>query len=141
MAAPTYKALRQALYTRLDAQLSVPVWSPKAPQNAQGESLSPFPYVAIVQAAESAWNTNQARGGEFVVQIDGYARATAAASAEDAILTLWASTREALEWYSLTVTGAIWVDTKLDLVNTGWDDGGDTRRFVSQWRITLDESA
>lgn len=139
MTAPTYAALRTALVARLDDQLSVPVWSPKAPQNAEGESLSPFPYVVVAQAAESPWNTDNTRGGQWVVQIDGYARATASASAEDLVLALHAQVREALEWYRLTVTGGHWVDTLLDGMTLGWDDDGHTRRFVSLYRITLDE--
>ena len=97
MTAPSYKALRQALYTRLDAALSVPVWSPKAPQADDSELLGPFPLVVIVQANESPWNTKGSRGLDAVVQIDGYARTTATDSAEDLATGLAANVREALE--------------------------------------------
>jgi len=140
MTAPTYKALRQALYTRLDAALSVPVWSPKAPQADDGELLGPFPYVVIVQANESPWNTKTTRGLDVLVQIDGYARTTATDSAEDLITGLAANVREAIERHALSVTGAAWVTTELEGTSYGWEDGGKTRRFVSLYRVILDEA-
>ena len=139
MTAPTYKALRQALYTRLVAALSVPVWSPKAPQADDGELLGPFPYVVIVQANESPWNTKGSRGLDALVQIDGYARTTATDSAEDLAAGLAANVREALERQSLSVTGAVWQDTQLEGISYGWEDNGNTRRFVSLFRVTLDQ--
>lgn len=140
MTAPRYKDLRQAIYNRLSAQLSVDVWSPKAPQADDGELLGPFPYVVIVQANESPWNTKTRRGLEAVVQIDAYARSTATDSAEDAIHTLTAQVREALEWYDLGVADAAWVDTALESIIPGWEDNGKTRRAVMLWRVTLDEA-
>ena len=140
MTAPSYKALRQALYTRLDAALSVPVWSPKAPQADDGELLGPFPYVVIVQANESPWNTKGSRGLDALVQIDGYARSTPTASAEDLITDLAADVREALDRHPLSVAGATWVTTEMEGTSYGWEDGGKTRRFVSQYRVILDEA-
>ena len=140
MTAPTYKALRQGLFTRLDTALSVPVWSPKAPQADEGELLGPFPYVVIVQANESPWNTKGTRGLDAVVQIDGYARTTSTDSAEDVIAALAANVREALERQALSVSGAIWQDTQLESTLYGWEDGGKTRRFVSLYRVTLDQN-
>ena len=140
MTAPTYKALRQALYTRLDAALIVPLWSPKAPQADDGELLGPFPYVVIVQANESPWNTKGSRGLDAVVQIDGYARTTATDSAENLATGLAAEVREALERHALSVTGATWVTTELEGISYGWEDGGKTRRFVSLYRVILDEA-
>ena len=140
MTAPTYKALRQGLFTRLDTALSVPVWSPKAPQADDGELLGPFPYVVIVQANESPWNTKGTRGIDALVQIDGYARTTATDSAEDLATGLAANVREALERQALSVSGAIWQDTQLESTLYGWEDGGKTRRFVSLYRVTLDQN-
>ena len=141
MTAPTWGNLRQALYTRLDAQLTADVWSPKAPQNAEGEVTTPFPYVVIVQANESPFNTDGTRGSEFVVQIDGFARSTAGASSEQAIAALASQVREALERYDLTGTGVAWIDTEFDGMSLGWSDDGMTRRFIGMYRITLDEVA
>ena len=140
MTAPTYKALRQALFTRLDAALSVAVWSPKAPQAADGELLGPFPYVVIVQANESPWNTRGTRGLDALVQIDAYARSTETNSAENVIADLTSDIREALEWYALPVTGAHWVDTRLESIMPGWEDNGKTRRAVMLFRVILDET-
>ena len=140
MTAPTYAALRQALFTKLDADLSVPVWSPKAPQADDGELLGPFPYVVIVQANESPWNTDGARGLDAVVQIDAYARTTANDSAENLIGGLTSDVRESIERQALSVTGAHWVDTQLESIIPGWEDNGKTRRAVMLFRVTLDEA-
>ena len=139
MTAPTYAALRQALFTKLDADLSVDVWSPKAPQDDDGELLAPFPYVVIVQANESPWNTKGSRGLDALVQIDAYARTTATDSAENLIAGLTSDVREALERQPLTVTGAHWVTTELESIIPGWEDNGKTRRAVMLFRVILDE--
>jgi hypothetical protein len=141
MTAPTWSDLRQALYTRLDAQLTAEVWSPKAPQNSEGESSTPFPYVVIVQATESPFNTSGTRGSQFVVQIDGYTRSTAATSSENAISSLSSQVRDALEWHDLTGAGIVWVDTEFETMSLGWSEDGKTRRFVSLYRVTVDEIA
>ena len=88
MTAPTWQNLRAALYTRLDGQLAHSVYSPKAPQDADGESIGPFPYVVIVQATESPFNTDGTIGSNFVVQIDGFARGSATVSVENSIAAL-----------------------------------------------------
>ena len=141
MTAPTWQNLRAALYTRLDGQLAHPVYSPKAPQDADGESIGPFPYVVIVQATESPFNTDGTIGSNFVVQIDGFARGSASVSVENSIAELHSATRAALERYPLTVTGAVWIDTVFESMSLAWSDVGTTRRFISQYRITLDASA
>ena len=140
MTAPNWGDLRQAIYTRLDDQLSVPVWSPRAPQNAEGEDNTPFPYVVIVQANEAPWNSKTFRGAQFVVQIDGYARSTATKSSEVAIADLASQVREALEWYDLTGAELSWVDTIFQSTALGWSEDGKTRRFVSLYRVTLNEA-
>ena len=140
MTAPTYKALRQALFTKLDADLSVAVWSPKAPQSDDGELLTPFPFVVIVQANESPWNTKGTRGLDALVQIDAYARSTETDSEENTIADLTADIRDALEWYPLPVTGAHWVTTELESIIPGWEDNGKTRRSVLLFRVILDET-
>ena len=140
MTAPRYSDLRQALYTKLDADLSVDVWSPKAPQDDDGELLAPFPYVVIVQANESPWNTKGSRGLDALVQIDAYARTTATDSAENLIAGLTSDVREALERQALTVTGAHWVTTELESIIPGWEDNGKTRRAVMLFRVILDEA-
>ena len=139
MTAPTYAALRQALFTKLDAALSVDVWSPKAPQADDGELLGPFPYVVIVQGNESPWNTKSTRGLDALVQIDAYARSTATDSAENLIGGLTSQVREALEWQPLSVTGAHHVTTELESIIPGWEDNGKTRRAVLLFRVILDE--
>lgn len=140
MTAPRYNDLRQALYTKLDAALSVDVWSPKAPQDDDGELLAPFPYVVIVQANESPWNTKGSRGLDALVQIDAYARTTEDESAEDLIGGLTSAIREALEHQPLTVTSAHWVTTELEGIIPGWEDNGKTRRAVMLFRVILDET-
>lgn len=140
MASPKYSDLRQAIYDRLDAQLTASIWSPNAPRSDEGEALTPFPYVAIVQATETTFNTDGDRGAQFVVQIDGYARATASISVENAISDLHSEVRDALEYYGLTVANAAWVDTQFETMSLGWSEDGHTRRFVSLYRITLDET-
>jgi len=140
MTAPTYAALRQSLFTKLDADLSVDVWSPKAPQSDDGELLTPFPFVVIVQANESPWNTKSTRGLDALVQIDAYARTTATDSAESLIGNLASQVREALERQPLTVTGAHWVTTELESIIPGWEDNGKTRRAVLLFRVILDET-
>jgi hypothetical protein len=140
MAAPSYGNLRQALFLKLSNDLSVPVWSPKAPQSPDGELLSDFPYVVIVQANESPWNTKGSRGLDALVQIDAYARSTASSSAEVLISTLTSAVREALERTVLTVTGAVHVTTELESIIPGWEDGGKTRRAVMLFRVILDEA-
>jgi len=141
MTAPTWQNLRTALFTRLDNQLSAVVWSPKAPQAAESENIGPFPYVVIVQATESPFNTDGTIGSNFVVQIDGFARVSDTVSLEAGIASLHSATRTAIERYPLTVTGAVWVDTVFENMSLGWSDDGKTRRFISQYRITLDASA
>jgi hypothetical protein len=141
MTAPTWQNLRAALYTRLDGQIAHPVYSPKAPQDADGESIGPFPYVVIVQATESPFNTDGTIGSNFVVQIDGFARGSATVSVENSIAALHSATRTAIERYPLTVTGAVWIDTVFEDMSLAWSDVGTTRRFISQYRITLDASA
>jgi len=140
MTAPTYEALRQALYTRLDAQLSCDVWSPKAPYADDGEALTPFPYVVIVQATETPWNTDGTRGLNAVVQIDAYGRSTTVDSAEGVVAGLASDVREAIERHPLTVAGASWVTTELESIIPGWEDGGKTRRAVMLFRVVLDEA-
>jgi len=140
MTAPTYAALRQALFTKLDTALSVPVWSPKAPQSDDGELLTPFPFVVIVQANESPWNTKSTRGLDALVQIDAYARSTAADSAENLIAGLTSDAREALERQALSVTGAHHVTTEFESAILGWEDNGKTRRAVLLFRVILDEA-
>ena len=139
MAAPSYNNLRQALFSKLNNDLSVQVWSPKAPQADDGELLSEFPYVVIVQANESPWNTKTTRGLDALVQIDAYARTTATDSAENLIAGLTSDVREALERQALTVTGAHHVTTELESIIPGWEDNGKTRRAVLLFRVILDE--
>lgn len=139
MTAPKYKELRQALHEHLTGLVAVPVYSPKAPQPDDAGQLSAFPYLVIVQAAETAWNTKGTRGARFLVQIDGFARSTDTDSAENIILSLHAQTRAALEWHPLTVTGAHWVDTQFAGMDLAYEDQGKTRRFVSRYRVTLDQ--
>lgn len=140
MTAPKYANLRQALYNRLNSQLSCDVWSPKAPQSDDGELLGPFPYVVIVQANESPWSTKDTRGLDALVQIDAYARATSSVSVENAIADVSSRVREALEWYPLMVANAHWVDTRIEGITSGWEDGGKTRRAVMLFRVILDEA-
>ena len=139
VAAPRYSNLRRALYGQLKDRLSCDVWSPKAPQADDGELLGPFPYVVIVQANESPWNTKSSRGLDALVQIDAYARSTTTASAEDVISDLASQVREALERQPLTVTDAHWVTTELESIIPGWEDGGKTRRSVLLFRVILDD--
>ena len=47
----------------------------------------------------------------------------------------------ALDRYPLTVSGAVWIDTVFESMSLAWSDVGTTRRFISQYRITLDASA
>lgn len=140
MTAPRADNLRKAVFEVLDAALSCSVYWPKAPQADDGELLGPFPYVVIVQANESPWNTKTTRGTETVIQVDGYARATSGQSVEDAIFSLHSETKEALDRQALTVAGAHWVDTQFEGMSLGWEDGGKTRRCVSQYRIVLDQT-
>ena len=138
MTAPTYAAVRQALYDRLTSVLSCDVWSPKAPQADDGELTGPFPYVVIVQANESPWNTKGSRGLDALVQIDGYARGTETQSAEGAVTSLSAQVREAIEWYDLPLPGH--VTTELESTIYGWEGDTKTRRFVSLFRVIVDEA-
>lgn len=138
MTAPTYDSVRQALYARLDAVLTCDVWSPRAPQADDSELTGPFPYVVIVQVNESAWNTKGSRGLDALVQIDGYARATETDSVETVITLLAAQVREALEWYALPVAGH--VTTELESTIYGWEGDTRTRRFVSLFRVIVDEA-
>lgn len=140
MTAPTYDDLREALYDRLSSQLSCDVWSPKAPQADDGQALTPFPYVVIVQATEAPWNTDAKRGLNAVVQIDAYGRSTTTESAEGVVAGLVSQVREALEWYALPVANASWVTTEWESTNRGWEDGGKTRRAVMLFRVVLDEA-
>lgn len=138
MTAPTYADIRQALYDRLAGVLDCDVWSPKAPQADDGELTGPFPYVVIVQANESPWNTKGSRGLDALVQIDGYARATETQSAEGAVTALSAQVRDAVEWYVLPVSGH--VTTEWESTIYGWEGDTKTRRFVSLFRVIVDEA-
>lgn len=140
MTAPKYAALREAIVAHLDGLAGFPpVYSPRAPQPDDAGDGGDFPFVVVSQATESPWNTKGTRGAQFLVQVDAYARSTAIHSAENIITALHAQTRAALEWHPLTVTGAHWVDTQFESMTLGWDDEGKTRRFVSLYRVTLDE--
>lgn len=129
--------LQQAIYTKLTGNtalmaLAEAVWSPKAPQQDDGELAGPFPYIVIPQMNASPFDTKTSNGGSVVVQVDGYLRSKSELDAH----ALQGRLYDALHKQPLSITGATWIDTLHEGTTYGYEDNGKTRRFVSLYRVT-----
>lgn len=132
-------ALQQGLITKLTGNaalmvLAEDVWSPKAPQADDGELTGPFPYVVIPQMNASPFDTTGSNGGDVVVQVDGYSRNSSGLE----IGELQGLVYDALHKQEITIAGAHFIDCLHQGTSFGYEDQGQTRRFVSLYRVTYD---
>ena len=131
-------ALQSAVLSRLEASTALmliakAIWIPRAPQAADGQVESPFPYLALPQVNLSPFDTAGSLGTNAVVQVDGYSRkggdATEINALHDAVYGV-------LHRGSLVIPGVTWVTTEYEAGSFGYEDQGETRRFVALYRVT-----
>lgn len=76
------------------------------PQDAQAESLTPFPYCVVEEATGVAWDTKTSDGGNELVQVTVFCRPTATRSAHSLANELAQATYDALHKFELVVPGS-----------------------------------
>jgi len=76
------------------------------PQDAQPESLTPFPYCIIEDVTARAWDTKTSEGGEQLIQITTFCRPTATRSAVDLANATAQQVYDLLHRFDLVVAGS-----------------------------------
>ena len=130
--------IQQGTFDRLTADAGVSalvqaIHSGRAPQAADGQVNSPFPYLVISGVTAQPWDTKDTLGRNVIMQVDCYAR-TQSDLAFRAILD---AVHMALHRQPLTVGALNWVDTQAENLIEGFEDDGKTRRAVMDFRVIV----
>jgi len=109
------------------------------PQDAQPESLTPFPFCVIDDITGSAWDTKTSDGGQQLIQVTTYARATATRSAVDLANAAAQAAYDALHDFDLVIAGSNTVNCLFESTPGNMvDPDGLTRYRPMTFRITYD---
>lgn len=131
-------ALQAAIFQTLTgnaalANIAKAVWIPQAPQAADGALDTPFPYLAIPAITPGEFDTKSDLGINALVQIDGYSRIDAGGDLQISVLA--SAVYFAMHRAPLTIETCNWITTEHETTSFGYEDGGQTRRFVSLYRV------
>jgi len=131
-----FKELRQALYSRVDAQVGASVVAvyAKVPQAAQSEDNSAFPYITIGAFTASPFDTDDESGVTVLADVSVWSRDTSVLATSDIVSAVYA----ALHKHDLSITGANTVDCLFNSMNELDDPDGLTTQDVLTFRITYD---
>jgi hypothetical protein len=116
--------LQAAIYTRLDSQLTVPVYD-HVPQDAA------FPYVTIGDDTSVQWDTDTNKGSTDTLTIHAWSRF----AGRSQVKAIMKSIYSALHIYNLDITGASTVLCQWEFGETFLDPDGVTRHGVMRFRI------
>lgn len=133
--------LQQAVYTRLNnsavTSLLSTAYSPlvaiftDVPQSADGEPDANFPYITIGADTITPFDDKDQTGGNALVQIDIWARATSMLG----IKTIADAVDARLRRQPLSISGATHITTELESSTTSRDPDGKTKRVLSLYRV------
>lgn len=124
MASDASWPLQQAIYSALDAALSVPVYD-DVPQDAT------FPYVTIGEDTVADRGTKAEAGQEFTVTVHAWSRQRGRKEAKEILGQIYAALHE----QALTVTGFGVSLVRFEFADSFLDQDGVTRHAVSRYRI------
>ena len=133
--------LQQAVYTRLNnsavTSLLSTAYSPlvaiftDVPQSADGEAEANFPYSTIGADTITPFDDKDQTGGNALVQIDIWARATSMLG----IKTIADAVDARLRRQPLSISGATHITTELESSTPSRDLDGKTKRVLSLYRV------
>jgi hypothetical protein len=133
--------LQQAVYTRLNnsavTSLLSTAYSPlvaiftDVPQSADGEADTNFPYITIGADTITPFDDKDQTGGNALVQIDIWARATSMLG----IKTIADAVDARLRRQPLSISGATHITTELESSTPSRDPDGKTKRVLSLYRV------
>ena len=133
--------LQQAVYTRLNnsavTSLLSTAYSPlvaiftDVPQYADGEAEANFPYITIGADTITPFDDKDKTGGNALVQIDIWARATSMLG----IKTIADAVDARLRRQPLSISGATHITTELESSTPSRDLDGKTKRVLSLYRV------
>ena len=119
--------LQKAIYTKLDAALSVPVYD-DVPQGAS------YPYVVIGEDATIEWDTDTEIGSESTLTIHTWSRAAGRKQTKE----LQEAIYTALHRTALVVTGVDVITCTHEFSESFMDPDGETRHGVSRYRVLIE---
>lgn len=133
-------ALQQAIYTKLNvapitSQLSsdygISAIFTDVPQSDDDELPAYFPYIVIGGDTINPNDDKDDTGGNAIIQIDIYSRASNMGSVKQIGDAVYA----AIHRQALTITGVTWITTELQGVTYTRDPDGLTKRGIMQFRV------
>jgi len=127
-------AVQQAVYARLNSQLSVPVYD-HVPQPADSGDDSMFPYVAIGDDTGIEWDTDTSDGWEITLTIHSWSRTRGRLEVKTLQGEIW----DALHRHDLAVQGYRTVFCYSEFSETFLEADGLTRHGVQRFRIVIDK--
>jgi hypothetical protein len=133
-------SLHRALYTRLSNATGVgsvvtAIYGRKAPQPAEPEDSSAFPYITLGPHTMRPFDTDDDDGQSVLANVhiwDRYSSELARGALTDAVY-------DALHKYDLPVTGANLLDCLFTTSNSFDDPDGKTVHTIMQFRVTYTE--
>lgn len=133
--------LQQAIYNRLNdssvTSLLSTAYSPlvsifsDVPEAADSESESYFPFITIGADVITPFDDKDKTGGNAIVQVDIWARATSML----AIKTIADAVDARLRRQALSISGATHITTELESSTFSRDPDGKTKRVLSLYRV------
>lgn len=129
----TILAIQTAVFQRLDAELSVPVYDHVPQPNDSGDNAL-FPYVVIGDDDLSAWDTDTSQGFDGDLTIHVWSRQKGRAETK----ALQQQIYDALHRFDLSVSGADTITLDQSLATTMMDPDGITRHGVQRFRLLID---
>ena len=140
------EGVRQAIYTRIAnfAALNAITNSIgyEKPQDAEAESLTPFPFTVIEDVSSEPWDTKSSDGGEQLIQVTTFCRPTASKSAVGLANEAAQATYDALHKFDLVVNGSNVVNCLFDSdAGNIPDPDGVTRYRPMTFRVQYDDGA
>lgn len=126
--------IQKAVYTKLNADLSTPVYD-YVPQDSDSGSSTPFPYVTIGEDVVTEFDTDTDSGGNVLITIHTWSRAKGRKECKDIQGAIYTS----LHRQTLAISGYNFIDCFFVSEQSFFDTDGYTRHGVSSYRILIDE--
>lgn len=126
-------AVQSAVYTKLDASLTTPVYD-NAPQ--QSDSAKGFPYVTIGEDVINEWDTDTELGGNPVVTIHTWSRYRGRKETKEIQAEIYDALHRAED---LSYAGFAFITIDFLSAESFMDTDGLTRHGVSTFRVYIEE--
>ena len=126
--------LQRAIYSKLDADLSVPVYD-HVPQDADPSDNSAFPYVTIGEDDFNAWDTDDSVGYDVQLTIHVWSRLRGRTQTKQIQQAIYNSLNRSV----LTVTNYDFISIDFTFADSAMEPDGITRHGVIRFRCLLDE--